>query len=102
MRHLAQLLWWAEHDYGQAPGADWADVGGERRERLYDRARFALSELAPAIRAAAVEEFKERELRERLEKKIAAWAADPTLMHAEAKDVLLAELDSIFEEGDDA
>lgn len=55
---LAQSLWWAEHDYGQAPGADWADVGGERRERCYDRARFALQEAEPLIRQSVKEELR--------------------------------------------
>lgn len=58
VRVLAQSLWWAEHDYGQAPGADWGDVGGERREQAYDRARFALGETLPAILAVERERWE--------------------------------------------
>ena len=48
VRVLAQSLWWAEHDYGQALGADWVDVGG--KVTAWEGA--AEDELAEAIEAA--------------------------------------------------
>ena len=74
VRILAQSLWWAEHDYGQAPGADWVDVGGERRERLYDHARFALQEAAPALRKQGADQEHQR-LRKPLKAATSAMAA---------------------------